>query len=118
PPRGLRHTRPGEGEHLRVHRGVLQPHPPALVTGVRHPGRVRANAQPDPPLNAVHFSWGTPKAKGQLFGQFLNVTTNDPNRGDLSKSYPRGHWLSWRFRHSSYLIRHPARRKACSKTTR
>ena len=51
----------GEGEHLRVHRGVLQPRPPALVAGVRRPGRVRADAQPNPPLNAVHYSWGTPR---------------------------------------------------------
>jgi putative transposase len=53
-------TREQARAHLRVHRGVLQPRPPPLVTGVRFPRRVRAGAQPKPPLNAVHFSWGTP----------------------------------------------------------
>ena len=30
-----------QGQHLRVHRGVLQPQAPALVPGLRLPGRVR-----------------------------------------------------------------------------
>jgi uncharacterized membrane protein len=49
-----------DGEHLRGHRSVLEPRPTTLVARVRRPGRVRAGAQPDPPLNAVHDSWGTP----------------------------------------------------------
>ena len=59
-PGGLRHPRGGEGGHRRVHRGVRQPRPTVLRAGVRCPGRVRAGAPPNPPLNAVHFSWGTP----------------------------------------------------------
>ena len=42
--RGLRHPRGGDGEHLRVPRGVLQPRPAALLAGVRRPGGVRAGA--------------------------------------------------------------------------
>ena len=42
--RGLRDPRTGDGEHLRVHRGVLQPRPAALLAGVRRPGGVRAGA--------------------------------------------------------------------------
>ena len=50
--------RRGAGEHLRVRRGVRQPRPLALVAGVRLPGRVRADAQPEPPLTSTPFSLG------------------------------------------------------------
>jgi putative transposase len=45
-------------EYPTRERSVLQPRPPALVTGVRRPGRVRAEAQPDPPLTSCPLSLG------------------------------------------------------------
>jgi putative transposase len=39
-------TRAGEGEHLRVHRGVLQPRPAALVGGVRRPAEYERTRNP------------------------------------------------------------------------
>ncbi len=35
--------------------------------GVRRPGRVRADAQPTPPLNAVHNPWGSPRSAADCF---------------------------------------------------
>ena len=58
PPREVHHPRGGQGEHLRVHRGVLQPRPPALLPGVLVPGGVRAVAQPEPPLTSSPFFLG------------------------------------------------------------
>ena len=61
PRRGLRHEGGGEGEPLRVHRGLLQPGPASLVAGLRVPGRVRASritVNPAPAIRGEVHGWG------------------------------------------------------------
>ena len=41
PRREVRHEGGGEGQYLRIHRGVLQPRPAAFVAGLQVPDRVR-----------------------------------------------------------------------------
>src|SRR5581483_6800912 len=48
----------GPGEHLRVPGSVLQPGPPALVTGVLVSGRVQADPQPETPVTSTPFFLG------------------------------------------------------------
>jgi transposase InsO family protein len=43
PRRGLRHEGGGEGEHLRVHRGLLQPRPAPFGAGIHVASRVRTS---------------------------------------------------------------------------
>jgi transposase-like protein len=46
PRRGLPHPSASEGEHLRVHRGLVQPGPQTLETGLPLAGRFRSGTTP------------------------------------------------------------------------
>lgn len=53
PRRVVHHPRGDQGEHLRGHRGVLQPRPPALLPGLLVSGGIRAVAQPEKPSTSA-----------------------------------------------------------------